>query len=64
MDESQLENLTESIETREEEIAQDLSEIEIDAALIAEFEALVDRTQSLKVAYQSLINSRRFLNNG
>jgi hypothetical protein len=52
MDESQLESYSEALQADDRELALELAKYDIDAALIAEYDALYERTQNLKVNYQ------------
>lgn len=62
MDESQLESYSEALQADDRELALELAKYDLDTALIAEYDALYDRYQDLKVNYQTLINTWR-LNN-
>ena len=59
MDESQLENYSEALQADDRELALELSKYDLDAALVAEYDALYERFQDLRVDYQTLINTWR-----
>ena len=60
----QISNQLEDFKTDEKELEEVLSKYDLDEALEAEFNALETRFQQLLIAYQTLLNTRRFLNNG
>jgi len=62
MDESQLENYSQALQAEDQELAQELAKYDLDTALVAEYDALYERVQDLRIAYQTLINTWR-LNN-
>jgi hypothetical protein len=62
MDESKLNSYSEALQADDHELAQELAKYDLDASLINEYDTLDERVQALKICYQSLLNSRRFLN--
>ncbi len=64
MDESQLESQLQDLQTDENELDEVLAKYDLDEALEAEFNAIESHFQQLLISYQSLLNTRRFLNNG
>jgi hypothetical protein len=63
MDE-QISNQLNDFKTDEKELEEVLSKYDLDEALEAEFNAIEVHFQQLLIAYQTLLNTRRFLNNG
>jgi len=63
MDE-QIYNQLNDFKTDEKELEEVLSKYDLDEALEAEFNAIESHFQQLLIAYQTLLNTRRFLNNG
>ena len=63
MDE-QISNQLQDFKTDEKELEEVLSRYDLDEALEAEFNAIESHFQQLLVSYQTLLNTRRFLNNG
>jgi len=63
MDE-QIYNQLNDFKTDEKELEEVLSKYDLDEALEAEFNAIESHFQQLLLAYQTLLNTRRFLNNG
>ena len=63
MDE-QLSNQLNGFKTDEKELEEVLSKYDLDEALEAEFNAIESHFQQLLISYQTLLNTRRFLNNG
>ncbi len=63
MDE-QISNQLNDFKTDEKELEEVLSRYDLDEALEAEFNAIEAHFQQLLISYQSLVNTRRFLNNG
>ena len=59
MDESQLENYSEALQADDRELALELSKYDLDAALVAEYDALYERFQDLRIDYKTLINTWR-----
>jgi hypothetical protein len=63
MDE-QISNQLNEFKTDEKELEEVLSTDDLDESLEVEFNALEAHFQQLLIAYQTLLNTRRFLNNG
>ena len=63
MDE-QISNQLNEFKTDEKELEEVLSKYDLDEALEAEFNAIEAHFQQLLIAYQTLLNTRRFLSNG
>ncbi len=63
MDE-QISNQLNDFKTDEKELEEVLSRYDIDEALETEFNAIEAHFQQLLIAYQTLLNTRRFLSNG
>ena len=63
MDE-QISNQLNDFKTDEKELEEVLSRYDLDEALETEFNAIESHFQQLLIAYQTLLNTRRFLNNG
>jgi hypothetical protein len=63
MDE-QISNQLNEFKTDEKELEEVLSRYDLDEALEAEFNAIEAHFQQLLIAYQTLLNTRRFLNHG
>jgi len=63
MDE-QISSQLNEVKTDEKELEEILSKYDLDEALEAEFNAIESHFQQLLIAYQTLLNTRRFLNNG
>jgi hypothetical protein len=61
MDE-QFEAQLEDFKTDEKELEEVLSKYDLDEALEAEFNVLDARFRELQISYQTLLNTRRFLN--
>jgi len=64
MDESQIESQLNDLQTDEDELDEVLAKYDLDEALEAEFNDLENRFRNLQLHYQTLLNTRRFLNNG
>ena len=64
MDESQLESQLNDLQTDANELDEVLAKYDLDEALEAEFNDLESRFRNLQLHYQTLLNTRRFLNNG
>jgi hypothetical protein len=64
MEDSTIETQLEDFKTDENELDAVLAKYDLDEALEAEFNAIETHFQQLLIAYQSLLNTRRFLNNG
>jgi hypothetical protein len=63
MDESKLDNHLEDIKTDENELDELLSKYDLDEALEVQYNLLEDRFRNLQLSYQTLLNTRRYLNN-
>jgi hypothetical protein len=63
MDE-QISNQLQDFKTDEKELEEVLGGYDLDEALEAEFNAIEAHFQQLLIAYQTLLNTRRFLNHG
>jgi len=64
MDESKLDTHLEDIKTDETELEEVLAKYDLDDALEAQYNHLEDRFRNLQLSYQTLLNTRRYLNNG
>jgi hypothetical protein len=64
MDESQLESQLQDLQTDEKELDEVLAKYDLDEALEAEFNDLENRFRNLQLAYQTLLNTRKYLING
>ena len=64
MDESQLESQLQDLQTDEKELDEVLAKYYLDEALEAEFNDLENRFRNLQLAYQTLLNTRKYLING
>ena len=64
MDESQLESQLQDLQTDEKELDEVLAKYDLDEALEAEFNNLENRFRNLQLAYQTLLNTRKYLING
>jgi phosphopantothenate synthetase len=53
----------ESFKTDEEDLEEVLNEYDLDESLEAEFDAINAEFNQLQIAYTSLLNTRKFLNN-
>jgi hypothetical protein len=63
MDE-QISNQLNDFKTDQKELEEVLSKYDLDEALEVEFNMIEAHFQQLLIAYQTLLNTRRFLNNG
>jgi hypothetical protein len=63
MDE-QISNQLNDFKTDEKELEEVLSKYDLDESLEEEFNVIEAHFQQLLIAYQTLLNTRRFLNNG
>jgi hypothetical protein len=63
MDE-QISSQLNDFKTDEKELEEVLSKYDLDEALEAEFNVIEAHFQQLLISYQTLLNTRRFLNNG
>jgi hypothetical protein len=64
MEDSTIETQLEDFKTDEKELEEVLSKYDLDQSLEREFNEIESHFQQLLIAYQSLLNTRRFLNNG
>jgi hypothetical protein len=64
MDESKIESQLQDFKTDENELEEVLAKYDLDEALEVEFNVIETHFQQLLIAYQTLLNTRRFLNNG
>lgn len=62
MDESQLDAQLEDIKTDESELDEVLARYDLDEALEAQYNALEDKFCNLQLTYQTLLNTRKYLN--
>ena len=62
MDESQVEAQLNDLQTDENELDEVLSKYDLDEALEAQYNALENRFRDLQLTYQTLLNTRRYLN--
>jgi len=62
MDESQLETQLNDLQTDEQELGEVLSKYDLDESLEAHFNLLDDKFRNLQLTYQTLLNTRRYLN--
>jgi len=62
MDESEVENQLNDLQTDEAELDEVLAKYDLDEALEAQYNALENRFRDLQLAYQTLLNTRRYLN--
>jgi hypothetical protein len=60
----QISNQLEDFKTDEKELEEVLSKYDLDEALEAEFNDLENRFRNLQLAYQTLLNTRKYLING
>jgi chromosome segregation ATPase len=59
----ELSNQIENLKTDQDELEETLNEYDLDAELEQEFDAIDAEFRELEIVYQSLLNTRRFLNN-
>jgi predicted nuclease with TOPRIM domain len=65
MDEKQpISHEIEALKTDSNELEEVLNHYDLDESLEAQFNALDDRFRQLEIKYQSLLNTRRYLQNG
>jgi chromosome segregation ATPase len=57
----ELSNQIENLKTDEDELEQKLNDYDLDEELEAEFDAIDAEFHELEIIYQSLLNTRRFL---
>lgn len=63
MEDSNLQQYFHDARTDQIELNEVLDKYDLDEALEQEFNALDDQFRQLEIAYQSLLNTRKFLNN-
>lgn len=63
MEDSQIENQLEDLQTDENELDEVLARYDLDDALEAQYNHLEDKFRNLQLTYQTLLNTRRYLNN-
>jgi hypothetical protein len=59
----QLSSHIEDLKTNEDDLEQTLNDYDLDEELETEFDAIDAEFRELEIIYQSLLNTRRFLNN-
>jgi hypothetical protein len=62
MDESEIETQLNDLQTDESELDEVLAKYDLDEALEAQYNSLENRFRDLQLAYQTLLNTRRYLN--
>jgi hypothetical protein len=62
MDESEVEAQLNDLQTDEAELDEVLARYDLDEALEAQYNALENRFRDLQLAYQTLLNTRKYLN--
>jgi hypothetical protein len=62
MDESEVENQLNDLQTDETELDAVLAKYDLDEALEAQYNSLENRFRDLQLAYQTLLNTRKYLN--
>jgi BioD-like phosphotransacetylase family protein len=62
MDESEVEAQLNDLQTDENELEEVLAKYDLDEALEAQYNSLENRFRDLQLAYQTLINTRKYLN--
>jgi hypothetical protein len=62
MDESEVESQLNDLQTDESELDAVLAKYDLDEALEAQYNSLENRFRDLQLAYQTLLNTRRYLN--
>jgi hypothetical protein len=62
MDESQIENQLENLKTDETELDEVLAKYDLDDSLEAQYNHLEDKFRHLQLCYQTLLNTRKYLN--
>ena len=63
MDESQIETQLNDLQTDENELDEVLARYDLDDSLEAQYNHLEDKFRNLQLTYQTLLNTRRYLNN-
>lgn len=64
MEDSNLQNQIDDLKTDESELNEVLEQYDLDEFLEAEFDTLDAQFRELQILYTSLLNTRKFLNNG
>ncbi|HEY9891308.1 MAG TPA: hypothetical protein V6D37_05810 [Candidatus Sericytochromatia bacterium] len=62
MDESQIETKLNDLQTDENELDEVLAKYDLDDALEAQYNLLEDKFRNLQLTYQTLLNTRKYLN--
>jgi hypothetical protein len=62
MDESEVEAQLNDLQTDEAELDEVLAKYDLDEALEAQYNALENRFRDLQLTYQTLLNTRKYLN--
>jgi len=62
MDESEVEAQLNDLQTDESELDEVLAKYDLDEALEAQYNALENRFRDLQLTYQTLLNTRKYLN--
>jgi hypothetical protein len=62
MDESEVESQLNDLQTDETELDAVLAKYDLDEALEAQYNLLENRFRDLQLAYQTLLNTRKYLN--
>jgi hypothetical protein len=62
MDESEVESQLNDLQTDETELDAVLAKYDLDEALEAQYNSLENRFRDLQLAYQTLLNTRKYLN--
>jgi hypothetical protein len=62
MDESEVESQLNDLQTDESELDAVLAKYDLDEALEAQYNSLENRFRDLQLAYQTLLNTRKYLN--
>jgi hypothetical protein len=62
MEESQIENQLNDLQTDETELDAVLAKYDLDESLEAQYNSLENRFRDLQLAYQTLLNTRKYLN--
>jgi hypothetical protein len=62
MDESEVEAQLNDLQTDEAELDEVLARYDLDESLEAQYNALENRFRDLQLTYQTLLNTRRYLN--
>lgn len=62
MEDSQIESQLDDLQTDEAELDEVLARYDLDDALEAQYNHLEDKFRNLQLTYQTLLNTRRYLN--